>query len=110
MSKEGHMTLPEVMYHNIDVSGGVRTPPLIQIIYKYVCTHAHRTPPLHSPWVERGILGGSVYSLDREVTSKCYSVQVQGKPADYLGISPDAPQASGAKPGVSRDDPGPASD
>ena len=27
------MTLPEVMYHNIDVSGGVRTPPLIQIIY-----------------------------------------------------------------------------
>ena len=37
------MTLPEVMYHNIDVSGGVRTPPLIQIIYIYVITHGHRT-------------------------------------------------------------------
>ena len=43
------MTLPEVMYHNIDVSGGVRTPPLIQIIYIYVITHGHRTrhDPLH---------------------------------------------------------------
>ena len=44
MGQEGQLTLPEVKDRNTDVSGGVRTPPLIQIIYKYVCTHAHRTP------------------------------------------------------------------
>ena len=45
------MTLLEVKYRNTDVSGGVRTPPLIQIMYTYVCTHGHRTrhDPLHWP-------------------------------------------------------------
>ena len=43
------MTLLEAKYRNIDVSGGVRTPPLIQIMHTYVCTHVHRTrhDPLH---------------------------------------------------------------
>ena len=43
------MTLLEVKYRNIDVSGGVRTPPLIQPMHTYVCTHGHRTrhDPLH---------------------------------------------------------------
>ena len=45
------MTLLEVKYRKTDVSGGVRTPPLIQIMHTYVCTHGHRTrhDPLHWP-------------------------------------------------------------
>ena len=41
------MTLLEVKYRNTDVSGGVRTPPLIQIMYTYVCTHGHCTHAKH---------------------------------------------------------------
>ena len=35
------MTLLEVKYRNTDVSGGVRTPPLIQIMDKYVGTREY---------------------------------------------------------------------
>ena len=41
--QEGIFLLLEVKNGNTDVSGGVRTPPLIQPIHTYVCTHGHRT-------------------------------------------------------------------
>ena len=46
MGQEGRMTLLEVKYRNTDVSGGVRTPPLIQLMHTLARERASRSAKL----------------------------------------------------------------
>lgn len=61
------MTLLEVEYRRTDVSGGVRTPPLIQLMYTYVCTHGHRT--CHDP-LHRAVGRESTHGITRTQTEQ----------------------------------------